>query len=419
VIENHGLFRYTQKPDASYRWWQNHVHPQPAGDVVYDLHLESQQWQGLLWKHMLQVFVPAKIEFPDLALLKITGEMPSVTTREEGRIMAEATGMICATLHDVPNQPLFDDRFEDDLIAYTFTRYLDTGDLDWPLLFPMVKSAMRAMDALQEFTRRTLPGSAAKPLQGFIVTGASKRGWTTWLAAVADPRVKAILPQVYDNLNLFKQMPHQVEVWDTYSEMIGDYTEAGLLEKIKTPEGRKLTLEVDPYTYRDRLKLPKLLLHGTNDRYWATDALNLYWNDLDGPKYVLYVPNCGHGLFDERRLFATVTAFVRAIATNSRLPDLDWTFEESDSMIRLKLTSDTPAVEARLWIACSSSQDFRDSEWLSVPIRPQNDPKVFVGEFAKFADSHIAVFGEIVLPCDTGSYTLSTQIHIAGSSAGS
>ena len=75
--------------------------------------------------------------------------------RPRGRIshkLAELLRAPVAVLRQVPFQPLFDRR-EDALIAYTFDQYLDIGEPDWPLLLPMVKSAARAMDAVQEFAR--------------------------------------------------------------------------------------------------------------------------------------------------------------------------------------------------------------------------------------------------------------------------
>ncbi len=74
------------------------------------------------------------------------------------------------------------------------------------------------------------------------------------------------------------------------------------MEKTETPEGTKLWKMVDPFTYRDRLTKPKLLINGTNDRYWTLDALDLYWNELKGPKYLVELPNAGHGLDNQPRL---------------------------------------------------------------------------------------------------------------------
>ena len=88
------------------------------------------------------------------------------------------------------------------------------------------------MDALQALAKEN-----GKPaVKRFVVTGGSKRGWTTWLTGVVDDRVVAIAPMVIVMLNLGKQGPNQLKVWGKYSEQIDDYVERGLTEKIATPD---------------------------------------------------------------------------------------------------------------------------------------------------------------------------------------
>src|SRR5439155_21063395 len=136
---------------------------------------------------------------------------------------------------------------DDALIARTFVKYLDTKDETWPLLFPMVKSVTRAMDALQEFAKSEWKAE----VKDFVVTGASKRGWTSWLtAASGDKRVKAIAPLVIDTLNMPVQMENQVKAFGKPSEMIHDYVERKLVPVPQTSVAQNLWKMIDPWVYR-------------------------------------------------------------------------------------------------------------------------------------------------------------------------
>ena len=240
-------------------------------------------WQGITWSHDLRVYEPREIVHPDAMLLFITGGDTNRKASDDDHKQAFGLAQVCgarvAVLPQVPNQPLLDGKTEDELIAETFVRYLQTKDENWPLLFPMVKSAVKAMDAIQAWSKQN-----GKPVARFVVTGGSKRGWTTWLTGAVDDRVIAIAPMVIVMLNLGPQGPNQLKVWGQYSEQIHDYVERGLMETVATPTGTKLWKMVDPFTYRERLIKPKLLINGANDRYWTLDALDLYWNELQGPE---------------------------------------------------------------------------------------------------------------------------------------
>jgi PhoPQ-activated pathogenicity-related protein len=401
---------YVSAKDDSFAW-KILGSDRSNGFLTYDIDLTSQVWQGITWKHALAAFVPPNIRHKDIALLFImggsTGKRPAPDDLEMGRKLAMAAQMPVAFLYQVPNQPLLGDKKEDDLISETFLRYLDTKDPTWPLLFPMAKSAVRAMDAVQQIAQQ----EHNVEIKRFVVTGGSKRGWTTWLSAVADDRVAGIAPIVIDTLKFPAQMKHQKETWGAYSEQIADYTLKGLVDVMEKQPEIPVWRWVDPYTYRSELKLPKLLINGTNDRYWVIDAMNIYWNDLPGEKHVLYVPNAGHGLDGGKDgAMATLAVFAQHVAIGTSLPQLEWKHDDEADGMRLVVQSNPAPASVRLWVAHSDDKDFRPDRWDATKLKANGDGG-FVGHVAKPGSGHVAFFAEARYPFGDIEYALSTQIR--------
>ena len=191
---------FLRRPDPAYRYRE--LEPLRGSRQI---ELVSQVWQGHPWKHTILFSEPKEIAAKGTAILFITGDGPREGDYRMLQLVTAATAMPTAMLHNIPNQPIYGMK-EDDLIAHTFEKYLETKDSSWPLLFPMAKSAIKTMDAIVALT-----ANSANPIKRFVVTGASKRGWTTWfVGASRDPRVIGIAPIVIDNLNIRAQMPHQL-----------------------------------------------------------------------------------------------------------------------------------------------------------------------------------------------------------------
>jgi len=413
-IASADILQYVAKEDASFKWEKVSQEPLPDDGLKIELKLTSQTWQGIVLEHRLRLIKPKDVKNPTLVSLLITG---SGNGREElvyGSMVASGTGSPFAILHDVPYQPLFGGLKEDDLIAHTFVKTLETGDEEWPLLFPMTKTAVRAMDAIQEFFKQEL----GVEVTGFVVAGGSKRGWTTWFTAAVDERVKGIIPAVYDNLDLPRQMEHQLETWGDYSEQISEYTKRNIPQRLNEEEVRRLSALVDPYTYRERITVPKLIVIGTNDRYWPLDALNLYYNDLVGEKYILYVPNKGHDVDDVRRLIGDWTAFFLKVDGEIEFPKLSWDYEEKEEGIELSVRSDLEPVRVSAWTTESPTKDFRDAVWqeseMTLKDLSSNEVKDSAYRYIleKPEQGYAAIFGEAIYKSDGREFFLSTNVYI-------
>lgn len=387
----------------------------------------SQRWRSSaevdrpLWHHWLTITEPARIKTP-IAMLVISGgsnsdEPPKKVDRVIEQVVLQ-TGAAVAELRMVPNQPLLfagGDKplGEDDLVAYSWDRYLHSGDETWPLRLPMVKAAVRAMDTVTALSRR----SRGHPvIDRFVVGGASKRGWTTWLTAAVDTRVAAIVPVVIDVLNIEPSAEHAYRAYGFWPEALQPYEKAGIMKWFGTPQLDALLSIEDPYSYRSRITVPKLIVNAAGDQFFAPDSSQFYFDGLVGQKYLRYIPNTDHSLKGASFNAAqTGIAFLDAVIGNTALPRYDWQIAH-DGTIGVR-TSAKP-LSARLWQAVNShardfrlqsigrafqSTDLRDQGGLSYSARVPAPKSGFAAYFIElvFATMHDDVF------------TVTTEVRVA------
>ena len=411
------LKNYLQNGDKTYEWeLKDSVE---FGAVKgYHLILTSQKWREYTWRHQLTIFVPKEVKY-DGAMLFIDGgsnkdEQPNWSTTNglwpvfSG--ISEKNNAVVALIKQVPNQPFYGELVEDALISYTLNQFKLSKDYSFPLLFPMVKSAVRAMDAVQEFTKK----KANININNFLVSGASKRGWTTWLsAAIDDKRVKAIAPMVIDMLNMPATLNYQYETYGEYSEQINDYVKLGIPQGTATEDGKAINEMIDPFSYRGNLTVPKMIIIGTNDEYWTIDAIKFYYDRIPGKNLIHYVPNVGHSLGGGKQALEALSAFFGTTIMNKEYPLATWKVEPTNGKLSFEVTPvTTDLVEATLWHTTSSDRDFRNNLWLSRNIKLDSLPDIQVMiSFPKKGFQAFYLDLKYKGP-NGGTYTTSTRVYV-------
>jgi PhoPQ-activated pathogenicity-related protein len=401
------LDRYVATPDPHYHYELVQTVP-GKGYTSYIIDLTSQQWRSEkdvnhpIWKHWLTIVRPDDLK-TETGLLSIAGgtvdqKAPATAGREfiEAALLSHS---VTAELKGIPNEPLvFSDdpmpRTEDQIIAYSWVKFLKTGDTSWPLRMPMTKAAVRAMDTVTAFCA-TAAGGQVK-VSKYVVTGASKRGWTTWTTAAVDRRVVAIVPMVIDVLNETKSFEHHFQAYGCYSEAVKAYQDMKLMSVSQTAEYQALMKLEDPYSYRDRYTMPKLLINSTGDQFFLPDSSQFYFDALPGEKYLEYVPNTKHSLNGEAR--ESLMAFYDAVLRGQPRPKFSWKFEKNGD---IRVTAEDVPTQVKLWHATNpEKRDFR-LDTIGPAYRSEvlaASGKVYVGHVEKPAKGWTAYFVELTYP---------------------
>ena len=408
------LKSYISNGDATYSWVIKDS-TKLGSSIAYQLVLTSQKWHNITWRHQLTIVVPATVKY-DGAMLFITGgsnkdEQPNWSTDDNMwpilAAIASKNKAIVALIKQVPNQPLFDGKTEDELISFTLHQFKQDKDYSWPLLFPMVKTAVRSMDAIQEFSSKKLHHT----INNFVVSGASKRGWTTWLSnAIDDKRVKAIGPMVIDMLNMPKSLSYQLETYGEYSIQIEDYVKLGIPQGADTPDGKAITTMVDPYSYRDKMTIPKIIFIGTNDEYWTADAIKHYYDKIPGKNLIHYVPNAGHNLGGGKQALEALSAFFGLTLQDKEYPVCTWNVVKGKEGFELTVNAAPGDLQdAAIWGTTSADRDFRNNLWLTRRVKPEGSLVKYTIPYTKKGFQAFYMDLKYKDP-NGGSYTVSTRV---------
>ena len=162
-----------------------------------------------------------------------------------------------------------------------------------------------------------------KKIEEFVVSGASKRGWTTWTTAIVDDRVIAIVPIVIDMLNIIPSFNHHWRAYGKWAAAVGNYEGEGIMEWQNSEEYQRLAELTEPFNFRKKLTLPKLLLNATGDQFFLPDSWQFYWKELLGEKHVRYVPNSEHSMRETDASESLMSFYQMVIANNPR-PNFNW-----------------------------------------------------------------------------------------------
>ena len=269
----------------------------------------------------------------------------------------------------------------------------------------MTKAGLRAMDAVTEFWQE----EAGENLAEWIVAGASKRGWTTWLVAACDPqRVVAFVPLVFDELNFVKNIHHHWRAYGGWSVpptardttapgsccafclsarivahssacfcalfcmwrqlycrsfALTDYIQNNITTSFDSEEFAYMISLIDPIVYADILTQPKLIVSTGGDEFLLPDNHDYYGSELQGETHFHSFPNTEHSLITNVPLVLdTVTGFIVGVQTNTPRPVYTWT-KQPNGALHIEVDAATPPSSVTVWstttVAGAVRRDFR------------------------------------------------------------
>ena len=325
--------------------------------------LDSKKVDQVEWWHYVDIIIPKQTTSSTGIMFIDGGEKSDDYFRLDAQSIGNAikTESVIVNVSNIPFQPLnflsseqgaFE---EDDLIAFAWNKFLKQGakqeDVEWLPRFPMTRAIVRAMDLAQEIVLQN-----DILVKDFVVSGASKRGWTAWTTAAVDSRVKAVVPMVIDMLNLVPSFENHYRSYGEFSPAVQEYVNYNIQDWLGTEEFKVLMSYIEPFSFIDKFTMPKYIINAGSDEFFSTDSWRFYYDKLPGEKIIRYVPNKNHSL-DGRYLTEDLVSYFYRVINDIEMPSLSWNLSDNKLIAELDYDGE---YDVSVWTAKNDNgRDFR------------------------------------------------------------
>eukprot|EP01061_Rhynchopus_euleeides_P010762 TRINITY_DN20338_c0_g1_i1.p1 TRINITY_DN20338_c0_g1~~TRINITY_DN20338_c0_g1_i1.p1 ORF type:complete len:547 (+),score=155.79 TRINITY_DN20338_c0_g1_i1:88-1641(+) len=385
---------YINKDDGMFEWHdtQARVHTL-LGSTAYVLNVTSQQWldvskahgpNGALWMHQAVVVVPKTLRIRDRAAIYVTGgcnDHPKVPPQTDTDLLladtiAEGAGIVTVVLYQIPNchvvfpsDPNLKPRGEDAFMAWAWRQYIvgNATNPEWLPWLPMAKAVFKAMHASELFARQ----QGLAEIDGWVVMGASKRGWTSWAVGYADCHQEwcptlvglGLIVPIAPAISL--DMHHQWQCYGGWTFAFKDYYEANVTGWLDSPQFDASMQIMDPINNAARLaRLPKHVVVSSDDEFMMFEWTRLWDGRIPGETSLTIVDNAEHSMVTGLpEALETLTNFVRSVALNGTRPSIDVKMDYESGTITVDVGQQEHG-KVVLRHAGTISTERRDFRWL-------------------------------------------------------
>jgi len=164
-------------------------------------------------------------------------------------------------------------------------------------------------------------------------------------------------------------MNDMYRVFGHWSYALQEYVDMGIMHELNGPNFKALAAIEDPYSYLDRLTIPKYIINACGDEFYLPDSPKHFFSDLKGPSYLRMVPNAEHSISpQDLDIAVAVGTWTHMLIHNKPMPRYSYTMVKSNST-GAKITVhalDRPD-KVYLWYSSTLSTTQRDFRLYTCP----------------------------------------------------